>query len=180
MPKTFYDKQFELGKQALTLWALTARRLRRSADLVFAQHESDLKALFEGTSPLDLDNLELAGCATLLYGLAMENLLKAIFLQVTKKPIINGKFPFPSKDGHDQVLIAKGASLKLSVQEEDMLSRLTAFVRWAGRYPIPRYPESMQLKQIRIRGVSIPMPIASFELSVFNNLYSTLESTIIP
>jgi len=80
MRKEFRAKQFELAAKSPAAWALQARRLKRAADLVFEAYAGDLAEMHGGRSPLDLKNLESAEPATLLYGLAFENVFKTLIL----------------------------------------------------------------------------------------------------
>ena len=77
MAKILPDKQFELTGNHAGFWLGKAKTLRRSADIVFDAYAADLEKLHKGLSTeglQNLHNLELAGCAMMLYGLGIENL----------------------------------------------------------------------------------------------------------
>lgn len=171
----FYNEQFRLGALTPAVWVLWARRLRRSADLVFQQYCSDLRAMEDGKSPLELDDLELSGCATLLYGLAMENLLKAIVIQAKPEQAIAGsklrKWP---GGGHDLLLLCKEAQVRIDNAERDQLVRLTAFVKWAGRYPVPMSLSAIRVPQVAVNPDTYPLPLNPHERNLFYTLYDRL------
>jgi hypothetical protein len=179
MNESFYKEQFELRALTPSIWVLTARRLKRSADIIFDQCENDLRAMESGISPLELHNLELAGCATMLYGLALENLLKAIVIQVQPTAIVDHKLRKWPSGGHDLLLLRKEARLGVNDSEKDLLTRLAAFVKWAGRYPIPKSALEMRLLQSAVQPDFVPLPLNPYERAPFDALYARLESHVI-
>jgi len=178
MNPEFYDEQFETRALTPATWALTGQRLRRSADIVMAGYNSDLKTMESGASPLELRNLELSGCATLLYGLALENLLKAIIIKTDPAVIIDGELRRWPAGGHDLLILCNVAKIKTTKVEKDLLARLTSFVRWAGRYPIPNAASNMRLAQSSVDPDFIPLPFNPHELPASDALYARLESQV--
>jgi hypothetical protein len=79
----------------------------------------------------------------LLAGLAVENQLKALIVRraiatnpsCTTRDILQ---QFPKKN-HDLVQLAARAGVVLTNGEERLLERLAHWIRWAGRYPIPKH-----------------------------------------
>jgi hypothetical protein len=45
----------------------------------------------DNVSPLEFDNLEVVGAATLLFGFAIENLLKAVIISNESRAVKDGK-----------------------------------------------------------------------------------------
>jgi len=83
-------------------------------------------------------------------GYAVENLLKAVRIRrlVSEgKPISFRRSEAPAADSlptnHEYVAFARAELGDLSFHETDVLERLGTFVRWAGRYPVDRKPESL-------------------------------------
>jgi hypothetical protein len=179
MDDSFYDEQFDARALTPAIWVLTAGRLKRSADIVFDLHERDLKDMEAGASPLGLQNLELAGCITMLSGLAIENLLKAYIVQAKPNAVVNGRLRKWPKDGHDLFLLCEEAQISLDNSEKDLLTRLAAFVRWAGKYPIPKSASEMRLQQSAVQPDSVPLPFSPHERSYFDAFYGRLEALII-
>jgi hypothetical protein len=83
---------------------------------------------------------ELENVCSMLYGLAIENLFKAVWvLNEFGSPHDEGRLPvseFPSKiKTHDLVKLAAMVDKKTSEQYRDSLSLLSGAAIWAGRYP---------------------------------------------
>jgi hypothetical protein len=172
----FWREQFDL-KGSPSSWALQARRLTRAADLVFEAYRSDLRRMEEGCSPLELENLETVGPATLLYGLAFENLFKAIILTMESGVIEAGRLKTWPGSGHGLVGLAERAEIQLTSTQRDLLSRFTAFVEWSGRYPVPMSDEKMRLKDAVSPGW-LPLPIQAHELGTVHQFLEELDARI--
>lgn len=182
MRKQFFDEQFDLGGKIAAFWALNAQRLKQSGDLVFNAYASDVEKLFKGVSPLELENLEISHCAMLLYGLSIENLVKGVIIESDPSLISNGKlgkWPGGGEGGHDLIGLFKEAGIQPSEIEKDILTRLTAFVLWAGRYKIPKSSEKMAVPQLDYSDPFLPRPFSAYELPTFNNLYQSLYGRLI-
>lgn len=90
------------------------------------------------------DEFRLASPFLLLCGLALENLLKALIV----KQMFGRQDGQPDTDAptvlpqylktHNLCELADRASFSTSDRERRTLTRLTHYVEWAGRYPIPR------------------------------------------
>ena len=79
----------------------------------------------------------------MLYGMGVESLLKALatangFNFVSHDR--NGRPRFNDRTNHDLVKLAKKIGVTLSPAEEELLGRLSNYVRWAGRYPVAKKP----------------------------------------
>ncbi len=73
--------------------------------------------------------------AQLLYGYALENLLKGIW--IAKDPsLISGSKLNGKLASHDLVRLANQAGFALHVQEEPVAKALSKLSVWAGRYPV--------------------------------------------
>jgi hypothetical protein len=91
--------------------------------------------------PLKADYYQ--GTYFMLVAYAIENLFKAAI--VRKKALdykqdfrMNPKFKFPKElKDHRLVVLAAEADFTFSLEEEDLLRRLTRHAIWAGRYPVP-------------------------------------------
>jgi hypothetical protein len=127
----YMKSAFEMVGQAPSAWLMEATLLKRAADLV----RQELTKIF-AVSPHGRPRYEdSAFCKSymLLAGLALENLAKGIL--VGRNPAVVTPDTFNLK-GHNLLQLAQQAVSTLSNNELDILSRLTAFVMWAGRYPI--------------------------------------------
>lgn len=89
--------------------------------------------------------------AMLLSGLTIEVLVKALLIR-RNGPHVEagvlkpwGKQP---KHDHDIVKLFELAGERLTAEERDFAEHLTKFIRWAGRYPLPKNVEEMRPKRI--------------------------------
>jgi hypothetical protein len=126
----------------------------------------------------NLCNLEIVGCAMLLYGLSIENVAKGLIVKANPPTVVNGKLREWSGSGHNQMELLKEAGVNLSPQEQDLAIRLTAFVEWAGRYPIPKAVQKMSAPQLKIALSTpwVPLPFSTNEREVYKKLFARLES----
>jgi len=179
MNPQFWIEQFELKAKSPASWVLQARRLKRAADLLFAAYVSDHRKMQEDCSPLDLTNLEIAGPATLFCGLAFENLLKAAIIKADGASIENGKLKKWPGTGHNLIALADAARIKLTRKQRNLLSRLTAYVEWGGRYPIPMSQDKMPLKQDGVSAEWFPLPVQPHELVDVQNFLEKIETRLL-
>ena len=182
MGSKLLDEQFELKGNSPSAWLLTAKRLRRSGDLVFDAYAADLEKLHKGVSSEGLQNLydlEVAGCAMLLYGLGIENAAKGLVVAKAVPPAVaSGELRKWPGSGHSLKTLLSDAGVMLSPQEEDLVVRLTAFVAWAGRYPIPKRAEKMTvlLRNIDPPNAWVPLPFSTTDREAYGALFARLES----
>jgi hypothetical protein len=124
-------------------WLQSAYRLKHGADLLFKAY-SLAAELSDEERPADED-IRVAGVATLLYGLAIENMIKAVLLRENIAKVENDgtvKWNVEGAQAHDLVSISKPL-LVLGNDELKLLERLSAFVSWAGKYPTPKTFDNM-------------------------------------
>jgi hypothetical protein len=84
--------------------------------------------------------LRLRGPFFLLAGLAVENFLKAIIVKrllAGGKPVTEADVLVIFRGKHDLTVLSQRADVKLTPAERELLERLSTFVNWAGRYPVP-------------------------------------------
>jgi hypothetical protein len=120
-------------------WLSGADKLKRGADVIFeaylSAHESSPEEQAES------EDTRLDGVATLLYGLAMENVLKAVLLNEGVAQVDNDGTVTWNVEGakeHDLLSICRSAKLlALTREQEKLMERMSAFVHWAGKYPTP-------------------------------------------
>jgi hypothetical protein len=113
---------YDLWSNNPTAWKASAEALIQSASIL-KQHR------YQHEDSEDLPFVEL-----LLWGYAVEVLLKCAFLKRGGCLVQNGKFVGPG--GHRLADIAKKTKYPVDQQQESLLERMTAIVRWSGRYPI--------------------------------------------
>jgi hypothetical protein len=82
----------------------------------------------------------------MLDGMAIECLLKAVWVKRGNKLAKDGKYlEVPGAGAHDLVQLAGAIKLTLSNLEKDTLRRLSHFIEYGGRYPLPKEAEKLQL-----------------------------------
>jgi hypothetical protein len=120
-------------------WRESAEKLKRGADLLFAAYESFSQ--LSGEEQADAEDTRVAGVATLLYGLAMENIVKAALLKqgiAETKPTGSVDWNADGATEHDLVAMCHSSRIiLLDAQQEKLMERMSAFVHWAGKYPTP-------------------------------------------
>ena len=102
----------------------------------------------------------LAGVEAMLLGMALECLLKGIYIRrhrVWEDPakehalVKDGKYVGVKDAGdHELLQLATAAGVAVSQSEQSILIRLTDFIKYAGRYPVPLHVEKM--KPVKILG----------------------------
>lgn len=120
-------------------WRESAEKLKRGADLLFEAHESFSQ--LSGEEQAEAEDTRLAGVATLLYGLATENMVKAALLKEgIAKSSPDGSVDWNANGAtqHDLVAMCHSSHIvQLDVHQEKLMERMSAFVHWAGKYPTP-------------------------------------------
>jgi len=85
------------------------------------------------------------GAYSLLTAYALENYFKALLVHKNRESFRNKlltRIPRYIKQ-HDLLRLAREVSMKLTIVEEDLLSRLSRSSMWAARYPIPTGPTAI-------------------------------------
>jgi hypothetical protein len=136
------------------LWLVTAYRLKRAADHLFAVSEVARNKFLERTMaehrarkkgmtlPEPLSNEDEINLHTdmdqistyfMLTGLAIENIAKGI-LVVRDPDLVSDEGEF-KLNTHNLAYCVEQCGLVLSVREKEVLNALKEFIVWAGRYP---------------------------------------------
>jgi hypothetical protein len=134
-------------------WQNVSKRLLVSAEILWAPLEEAIaiakKDAAERTAAETQRFSELAdqfGAFFVIAGLAVENALKAAILRRTIRngAVIDSGLAalkvLPTTD-HNLVLLADKAGVALTPGTTRLLERLSIYVKWAGRYPIPKDPK---------------------------------------
>jgi hypothetical protein len=120
-------------------WRESAEKLKRGANLLFAAYESFSQ--LSGEEQAEAEDTRVAGVATLLYGLAMENIVKAVLLKegiAKARPDGSVDWKVDGATQHDLVAMCRSSQIiLLDARQEKLLERMSAFVHWAGKYPTP-------------------------------------------
>jgi hypothetical protein len=109
------------------IWIFKFRDLDLSAECLwisYTNHDSD------ATASLD--------AAFMLAGMSLENLLKARLLCNYHWPLNKADIKKVVSCGHNLVSLAKQTKLSISLDDESTLSKLSGYIYWRGRYPVPK------------------------------------------
>ncbi len=173
---------FAVNLRSGATWGLAAHRLKQAGDVVFDRFRQDAdRVVREEVVATQAEFTEMPMPASLLYGLALENLLKAIIIDREPTTAAGGlprQFRGPS--GHNLPSLAKRAGLDLSQEEKDLARRLTAYVEWAGRYPVPTRAEGMTIKQDAVGGAWLPLPLQLSEVDLYEALFARADAVVFP
>ena len=179
MHDELYEEIFEAGALSSTAWLTSASRLKHAADILFDRYEVERSAVGTRDAPIDLAEMSLGLTATLIYGFAMENALKAVAVKKSPALAQGGNLRKWPSDGHDQSALASMIGLSLTAAQEELLASLTAFVRWAGRYPVPKKPSDMPLRKPSSMFALPPAALAERERDEFDKLYAVLCQIVV-
>jgi hypothetical protein len=81
----------------------------------------------------------------MLRGMAIENLMKAVWLRRGNQLVTSGSYlGVPGAGAHDLLQLADVLQLSLTPDERHLLKRLSHFIEYAGRYPIPKRADKLK------------------------------------
>jgi hypothetical protein len=112
--------------------------------------------LKEGRESLDLTTLSsedaippegrVGAVELMLRGMAVECLMKGLWVKNGNPIVKDGKYvKVTGTDNHDLVQLASAIRFELGSLEQDVLRRLSHFIQYGGRYPIPKRADELKL-----------------------------------
>ena len=127
------------------LWVRKSDELLAAASLVESEIQKQWSEveLEDGRVVRTSGRTNVQGPYFLLVAYAVENSLKGVLVHRNRESLRNRLPPsLPSYlTDHDLIKLAKRVQFKASLQEEDLLIRLSRNSVWAGRYPVPTGPD---------------------------------------
>lgn len=117
------------------LWWIQGCELHNVASYVFETYEQQGKKLPTGEAP---SVLSFPAVAYMLAGMSIECGLKAYLLCAYDWPITDDQFNSVAKGNHDLGELLKRTLIRNNETDRDGLRQISEFVRWKGRYPLPR------------------------------------------
>lgn len=143
--------QFSSSLRDWREWQSEAHSLRRAALILRQEAQRDWDnrkrnrvAIAEGTFDFPP---ALEGAMTMLNGLAIENLVKALWVE-TNEPVDEKGRLIKNLQKHKIICLLKDVNFTLSHEEEELLLRLESYVTWAGRYPMPEFYKRLAPQQL--------------------------------
>lgn len=147
-PRHFWDDQHKkIASKPLT-WVLTADELLRAFELLATHVVEDSTKRQEAS---DKYIPSISSSAMMLGGFAIENMLKAIYVSRYSAFDSSGNLTIVK---HDLLTLADALEISLTKDERMLLERLTQFITWAGRYPVPLYIDDMRPRTLSSDGLA--------------------------
>jgi hypothetical protein len=176
--KRTLDGLFQRKQNDPKKWFMTAWNLRTAADVLFQACEETREP---GGEPIHPENEHLDSPATMLYGCAMENIIKGYLI---KK---HGGFEparavYKKAWGKHQIsVLAVATGLPLTPEQRLLLCSLEAFIVWAGRYPISMNRDQFTIpRQLQAGDHITPIQIRHNGIELLQPFFKQLEDDIFP
>jgi hypothetical protein len=141
MPTRFADQKHDRVSRDPIMWIGRAEELEFAAKAVWKTYLSELEKWLAGNIEAKL----IGHVSLMLYGLSIENYLKARLVQACKASGSSGKFNLKT---HKLLDLCEKGGIGLCTEEAELLERLEHFVSWAGRYPISLKVEDMYAREL--------------------------------
>lgn len=159
--REFLEKQFNIIKKSSYLMTLQAETLRHCGSIIQKEINFDNNKLKEKQQNIDVKNILAKKTVYMLYGYAIEVLLKALLLR-HKGTLFDDKNKF-LYDTHNLIKLSEETGLIYSIDENRLLRSLTAYIEWMGKYTFPKKKDDMV-----IPGKD------DMDINVFESLFSRL------
>ncbi len=127
---------FDRGANSVEAWRRTAEGLAAAA-LVLRENRVQIPSFSAGPLvPVEARRLfQRLWPELMLWGMSIEDFLKCLFLKKGGSLASGGKYRGPP--GHDLVKLASNAKFCLPPDQQRIVARLSLFIQWWGRYPVP-------------------------------------------
>jgi hypothetical protein len=133
------DELHRRSASSTLAWELQAVTLRYAVEVLFRQVRADLAGGLRHRTRKSV-RPSLHGPALMLAGMMLEALAKAILIERGKSITDH------SLQRHELVTIVAATGYSPNADDTDLLRRLSAFLRWAGRYPAPKKSTEMAVE----------------------------------
>ena len=118
----------------------------------------------------------LYGVRAMLLGFALECGLKALWLRHGHKLIVNRKYKgVKGANDHDLLQLAQAAKFAYTSREKHVLTRLSNFVRFAGRYPVARTSNDMRPDVLTKTDVGF---LSKADFRTAESLYNKIQTAV--
>jgi len=141
MPTIFADQKHDRASRDPIMWIWRAEELEFAAKAVWKAYLSEMGKWQAGNIEAQLTG----HVSLMLYGLSIENYLKARLVQAGNASGRSGKFSLKT---HKLLDLCERAQIGLCTEEAELLERLEHFVSWAGRYPVSLNVEDMYAREL--------------------------------
>ncbi|MHA0858096.1 hypothetical protein [Paenibacillus sp. CMAA1364] len=137
--ETFYNKDS---------WHLKANDLFGAANILKERIQQEFEEIIDQNSSelrIIINSTNLPSSYFLLVGFAFENLLKGIF--ISREPHNQESIKKMFKLGHNLLELTRYLQIDLTINEEEIINRLTNYLLWDGRYPTPKKENDFSIKR---------------------------------
>lgn len=156
LSQTPSDVQFAWAGNSARAWHIVSKELLAASRVLKERADSFDSTSLKSGDPTPYET-QLGAVELMLRGMAMECLLKALWLKSGNVLVQGGKYEgVPKAADHDLVQLASATKFVVKVQEKDVLRRLSHFIQYGGRYPIPQNASALKLTQIPGGGRAAP------------------------
>ena len=161
-----------------SLWIWYARTMKEAADVLFSRSGANNS----GRNVKGSKYSDLVIPATLLYGYAMENVIKALVIKRKPKkgPDYIDYKGHRGWSGHNLVCLLKSVGFELDGDEKCFLDTLSAYIIWAGKYPAPFKEEHLLIpdghpdRNSCAAGDTLPEPVDKLKRTKFELLFKRI------
>lgn len=170
IPNDWQERYDQIGKSYIS-WFIRAQSLKSSADIIWQEIK---QTLYNERGFLHHHNTvedQIESVYLMLIGMSVENALKALYVIYNPELIGNGEMKRKWKDGHDLVKLAELSGYICNEANIDLLRNLSAYIKWAGRYPIPQKVSPNPIKDY-------PMIFLSFQKGKIDLLLKDIFSRV--
>jgi hypothetical protein len=168
----YWKEMYECIGKTHVFWLISAKSLKASADIIWEKIEYTLYDIYGAKVSHNTEESEVESVYLMLLGMSIENALKALCIIHNAEIVSDGKLKATwGGDGHDLVQIASLAKFTRSEPDTQLLRNLSNYIRWAGRYPIPKHYSHDPVKDY-------PMIILPFEKERLNKLVDKIFTKV--
>jgi hypothetical protein len=168
-------KEFSETIRDWRTWQEKAHSLRRAAIIIRNEALRDWdNRKIHGSKTVEPPALE--GVITFLNGSTIENLVKALWVQ--KNDPVNKKGELDEKLQHKLKVLLMDVEFELLDGEIELLLRIENYVKWAGRYPMPRTPKLLGDVSKRYVSLNVDEELISQFIDRLEERLSTTEKGI--
>jgi hypothetical protein len=169
--KEVLDEVHSRHNESSLMWELKAVELRYSMEVLFRQIFADVAVKLQHRARKSL-RPSMHPVALMLAGMMIECYAKAVLVERKKLKELS------RLKNHNLREAVKIAGYSPTAEEAAFLGRLSEFVRWAGRYPVPWKPEHMALDDERGNRNIVGASFLGSDLVMARSIADALESQI--
>jgi hypothetical protein len=175
--KKLLERVFDRAKDSPEDWGTMAWTLRTAAEVLLEAHAETWGD--PDDAPEKPENERLNGPASMMFGAAMENMIKGYLIKKHSGFEAARKVNQIAWDRHQLLRLAEATELRLTPDQILLLRSLEYFVVWAGRYPISMKRDHYTIPKQFMSGDNMtPTEINGDRIKILLPFYKELEDDI--